>query len=446
MRYRVLIRPWLVLVLALAQVVLANPSAMIQALLGVASPMSPAVLIDQPSGTYFHPYLNVTISTAGGSAYFKSKVGLAANTDCSSSTGYGVETQIADSTPNYLFTSQTPSSEYTDGGTAYELGMQFETNFSGKITGMRYYRTSSEGGSHTGHLWDEDQTLLATVNFSGETASGWQQATFASPVNIVPGRTYMVSSNIHSHYPSEVSGLATSISNGEIYSLAASSNGAFTTSVGSYPSSTYSQSNYFRDIRFVRTSHIVNDLSGLVGNNLKLCVVVRDSAGNWQGFGEATQATWFQAFRLLGSGQLNGGDDSNVSQSAEAFQFVASGTGTASKVRVFVRPGNSASQMIVGIYSDLSNSPNTLLSTGSITSPTSNSWNDVSLGSSVSIASGTKYWIAILGTGGTLTFYSGLNGGGSPSCMSLATNLNSLPSTWSSGSCQSDSMASMFAY
>ncbi|MBK8204784.1 MAG: DUF4082 domain-containing protein [Bdellovibrionales bacterium] len=200
MRYVIMIKPLLILSLSLAQVTLANPSAMIQALLGVASPMSPAVLIDQPSGTYFHPYLNVTVSTAGGAAYFKSKVGLASNTDCSSSIGYGAEYQIADSTPNYLFTSQTPSSEYTDGGTTYELGMQFEANFSGKITGMRYYRTSSEGGSHTGHLWDADQTLLATVNFSGETASGWQQATFSSPVNIVPDRLYMVSSNINSHF------------------------------------------------------------------------------------------------------------------------------------------------------------------------------------------------------------------------------------------------------
>ncbi|MBK8204785.1 MAG: hypothetical protein IPK68_21580 [Bdellovibrionales bacterium] len=143
---------------------------------------------------------------------------------------------------------------------------------------------------------------------------------------------------------------------------------------------------------------------------------------------------------------LNGSDDSNVSKTAEAFQFVASGTGTASNARVFVRPGNSATKMIVGIYSDSSNSPNTLLASGSITSPTSNSWNSVDLGSSISIVSGTKYWIAILGTGGTLTFYSGLNGGGSPSCMSLSTNLTSLPSTWSSDSCQSDSMASMFAF
>ena len=40
---------------------------------------------------------------------------------------------------------------------------------------------------------DGTGTLLATVTFTGETASGWQQANFATPVAITANTTYVVS-------------------------------------------------------------------------------------------------------------------------------------------------------------------------------------------------------------------------------------------------------------
>ena len=41
-------------------------------------------------------------------------------------------------------------------------------------------------------LWNASGQLLAQVTFTGETASGWQNATFSSPVTIVPNTTYVV--------------------------------------------------------------------------------------------------------------------------------------------------------------------------------------------------------------------------------------------------------------
>ena len=48
-------------------------------------------------------------------------------------------------------------------------------------------------GTHIGSLWTSTGTLLATATFTGETASGWQQANFSQPVPIMPNTTYVVS-------------------------------------------------------------------------------------------------------------------------------------------------------------------------------------------------------------------------------------------------------------
>ena len=61
----------------------------------------------------------------------------------------------------------------------------------GYITGIRFYKGSGNTGTHVGHLWTSTGTLLATATFSNETASGWQQVNFATPVAITAGTTYV---------------------------------------------------------------------------------------------------------------------------------------------------------------------------------------------------------------------------------------------------------------
>ena len=48
-------------------------------------------------------------------------------------------------------------------------------------------------GTHVGHLWTHRGTLLATATFTSETATGWQQVTFSSPVAITANTTYVAS-------------------------------------------------------------------------------------------------------------------------------------------------------------------------------------------------------------------------------------------------------------
>src|SRR3954465_13842721 len=74
-----------------------------------------------------------------------------------------------------LFTTQTPAIPSATDGVAYELGMKLQVTRSGQITGIRYWKATGDSALHVGKIWSSTGTLLSSVTFSGETASGWQQ-------------------------------------------------------------------------------------------------------------------------------------------------------------------------------------------------------------------------------------------------------------------------------
>ncbi len=76
---------------------------------------------------------------------------------------------------------------------AVELGVKFRSQQDGFITGLRFYKGAGNDGAHVGHLWTAAGNLLAEATFSGESASGWQQVSFTSPVPISAGTTYVAS-------------------------------------------------------------------------------------------------------------------------------------------------------------------------------------------------------------------------------------------------------------
>ena len=73
------------------------------------------------------------------------------------------------------------------------LGLKFRADSDGHVTGIRFHKGAGNVGPHVGHLWRADGTLLASVPFAAETASGWQQADLATPVPVTAGQTYVVS-------------------------------------------------------------------------------------------------------------------------------------------------------------------------------------------------------------------------------------------------------------
>ena len=88
-------------------------------------------------------------------------------------------------------TPATPA-ETTD-NSAVEVGVKFRASTAGRVAGVRFYKGATNTGTHIGHLWTRTGTLLATVTFTNETASGWQEARFSAPVDVTPGTTYVVS-------------------------------------------------------------------------------------------------------------------------------------------------------------------------------------------------------------------------------------------------------------
>jgi hypothetical protein len=74
-----------------------------------------------------------------------------------------------------------------------ELGVLFKADTNGTITGIRFYKSAANTGVHVGHLWSHTGALLAKATFTGETASGWQQANFSTPVAIAANTVYVVS-------------------------------------------------------------------------------------------------------------------------------------------------------------------------------------------------------------------------------------------------------------
>jgi hypothetical protein len=154
-----------------------------------------------------------------------------------------------------LFTTQTPSIlNATDGvGINYELGTRFTSVTNGIISAIRFYKTSKETGTHTGRIWNSSGTQVASVVFTNETASGWQQQALTTPLSITANAIYTVSVNTgNTYYAATNNGFASQISSGSLRSVVGG-NGRYG-SAGKFPTNTFQSSNYFRDIVFTATT------------------------------------------------------------------------------------------------------------------------------------------------------------------------------------------------
>jgi hypothetical protein len=139
---------------------------------------------------------------------------------------------------------------------AIEVGVKFRASVAGSVTGVRFYKGNLNTGTHTAHLWTSTGTLLATATFSGETASGWQQVSFATPVAISANTTYIVSYHAPNGRYSVNDGYFTGagVTNGPLTALADGvdgGNGLYVYgAAGSFPNQTYNAGNYWVDLVF----------------------------------------------------------------------------------------------------------------------------------------------------------------------------------------------------
>jgi hypothetical protein len=129
----------------------------------------------------------------------------------------------------------------------YELGAKISVATPAQLTAIRFYKDSSETGTHVGHVWNSSGQLLASTTFSGESASGWQQQSLSSPLALQPGQTYVVSVGFNAFFVMTGGGLAAQITSGPLQSVADGANGVFGTASNSFPTNSYNSSNYFVD-------------------------------------------------------------------------------------------------------------------------------------------------------------------------------------------------------
>ncbi|HEY7120917.1 MAG TPA: DUF4082 domain-containing protein [Solirubrobacterales bacterium] len=153
-----------------------------------------------------------------------------------------------------IFDFATPATVDAGDPNSVELGVKFRADFDGSVTGIRFYKSAANIGTHIGSLWSATGQRLAQATFTGETASGWQTVTFASPVTVTAGTTYVASYfDPSGHYSATSSGLTSAVDNPPLHALAnaTSANGVYAYgSTSSFPSNTWNASNYWVDLTY----------------------------------------------------------------------------------------------------------------------------------------------------------------------------------------------------
>lgn len=106
---------------------------------------------------------------------------------------WSFETEVGSTATVSLFGDETPAIPAVNEGLPIELGTAFTPSVDGVVTAVRFYKGEGNTGTHTGSLWTDDGTLLGRVTFTDESETGWQTATFATPVPVSAGNGYVVS-------------------------------------------------------------------------------------------------------------------------------------------------------------------------------------------------------------------------------------------------------------
>lgn len=135
-----------------------------------------------------------------------------------------------------------------------ELGVKFQAGVAGSVLGIRFYKAAGNTGSHVGSLWTAGGSRLASATFTGETASGWQEVRFATPVRIQPNTTFVASYNTPTGaYGATNYGLTSAKHNGVLRAVASAEsggNGVFRIGQGGFPTQSFAATNYFADVVF----------------------------------------------------------------------------------------------------------------------------------------------------------------------------------------------------
>ncbi len=280
-----------------------------------------------------------------------------------------------------------PAHSSSGDSNAVELGVKFTPQVSGTVTGVRFYKDVTNTGTHVGHLWSATGGQLASVTFTGETASGWQSANFANPVQLTSGTTYVVSyyapvgeysyDSANSSDPGNLSSTYTSASGDLVAPSSASAGGngvyMYTSSAsGAFPTNSYGSSNYWVDVLFNPGGTVTPPPPPTTANIYSPGYVpANDSAG-----------------------------DSNAVSLGVQFQSQTSGY--ISGIRFYKGSGNGGTHV-----GSLWTAKHTLLAQATFTSESASGWQDVSFSDMVPITANTTYIASYYAPQGHYSYTSG---------------------------------------
>ncbi|AWB91440.1 DUF4082 domain-containing protein [Aeromicrobium chenweiae] len=216
------------------------------------------VEVSTDGGTTWHP---ATGTTSWSYRYVQSGTGatpvMARAVDDSANIGSPVTQSLTVGCPCSVFGDEVPNVPAADDATNLELGLRFSPTTDGYVSGVRFYKGAGNTGTHVGSLWSSAGQKLAAVTFSGESSTGWQEATFASAVPVTKDETYTVSYTApNGHYavkPHAFSAMGVKAHplsvDGGYGAVRAGVHGA----PGRMPDSAFRNSNYYVDALFVLT-------------------------------------------------------------------------------------------------------------------------------------------------------------------------------------------------
>jgi len=375
-----------------------------------------------------------------------------------------------------LLTTQTPTT--SDHDHLYELGMKFQSSYAGKITKIRFYKMPNEGTGHTGRLWSATGTQLVSVSFTGESSSGWQEATLSTPYSIAADTTYVVSVNSVVNYAATDSGFKSAVINGPLSSIVGN-NGVYGTP-STFPTHSFANTNYFRDVVVVvpdttapssptslssssvsssgfilswlsATDNVgvtaydvylngtlyttVGDtfavVSGLTsGAVYSMTVTAKDQAGNVSAASSVLNVTTTGAYTIGVTSMASANDATGCNYINADLVTAPPGGMTVTSINVYLTDTTTGKSLKCAVYSDAGGAPGTfLMGTNELTSP-GLGWQTFTLTSNLGLASNTNYWLAVW-TGGEFNVASELNGG--TSWYSTSTYGGAWPSSAPSG-------------
>jgi hypothetical protein len=150
-----------------------------------------------------------------------------------------------------LFADVTPTTAAADDSSAIELGTRFVASQDGTVTAVKFYKGTGNTGTHVGSLWTAGGTRLGQVTFTNESATGWQAATFATPIPVTAGTEYVVSYYAPVGRYSASPGYFVSARTVGPLTAPAGANGVYRYgSGGGFPTGSYNSTNYFVDVVF----------------------------------------------------------------------------------------------------------------------------------------------------------------------------------------------------